>query len=441
MAIGSSVVLLLGGCASSSGIARSPSRSRRRASALDAGAAPTPRRSPPIGGASSAMPLDDLVERALAGNPTLKIAQARLERAQAAVAGAQAAAGPQVDGELDVTRQPSAPPASFRRRWAARSALLGTASSRLVGARLLRPQPRRARGGHRRRARRAGRRARRRASCSRATSRAPTCSSAACSSSARSLQRALAQREEMLSLISQRVWPGWTPPSNCARARARARDAPADRSSSTSRSRWRATRSPRSPPSRPTALDGLARGCASCRRCRCRPRCRPTCSAAAPTSSRRAGASRPRAGDVHERQGAVLSEHQPDRRSSASSSSAWTGSSGRQRAVRRRPGDPPADLRRRPAARQSARPDRRPRRRGRELQRARARRGARRRRPDQLAALDRAPAGASRRRRRPPPRRPTTSPLQRYRAGLGTYLTVLTAETNVLDPAPSRPPT
>lgn len=49
--------------------------------------------------------LDRLVDRALAGNPSLKAAQARIDRAGALVAGAQAAAGPQVNGGLDVTRQ------------------------------------------------------------------------------------------------------------------------------------------------------------------------------------------------------------------------------------------------------------------------------------------------------------------------------------------------
>jgi NodT family efflux transporter outer membrane factor (OMF) lipoprotein len=49
--------------------------------------------------------LDALIERALAANPSLKLAQARLARAQAVAAGAQAADGPQLNAELDVTRQ------------------------------------------------------------------------------------------------------------------------------------------------------------------------------------------------------------------------------------------------------------------------------------------------------------------------------------------------
>jgi NodT family efflux transporter outer membrane factor (OMF) lipoprotein len=49
--------------------------------------------------------LDALMQRALADNPSLKTVQARAERAAAAVAGAEAAAGPRVDGSFDATRQ------------------------------------------------------------------------------------------------------------------------------------------------------------------------------------------------------------------------------------------------------------------------------------------------------------------------------------------------
>lgn len=50
-------------------------------------------------------PLDVLVDKALAGSPTLGQAQARLLRAQALVAGAGALAGPQVNAALDATTQ------------------------------------------------------------------------------------------------------------------------------------------------------------------------------------------------------------------------------------------------------------------------------------------------------------------------------------------------
>ena len=49
--------------------------------------------------------LNGLVERALAGNPGLKLVQIRIARAEAAVTGQQANAGPQVNGTLDITRQ------------------------------------------------------------------------------------------------------------------------------------------------------------------------------------------------------------------------------------------------------------------------------------------------------------------------------------------------
>jgi NodT family efflux transporter outer membrane factor (OMF) lipoprotein len=49
--------------------------------------------------------LDALMQRALADSPSLKTLQARAERAAAAVAGAEAAEGPRVDGSFDATRQ------------------------------------------------------------------------------------------------------------------------------------------------------------------------------------------------------------------------------------------------------------------------------------------------------------------------------------------------
>ncbi len=103
-AIAASVVLTLGGCASSAGIAPVAQPIAPRSVGLDAGPA-APSLAEDWWRSFGDAVLTDLVERALAGNPSLKIAQARLERAQAAVAGAQAADGLQVTGELDVTRQ------------------------------------------------------------------------------------------------------------------------------------------------------------------------------------------------------------------------------------------------------------------------------------------------------------------------------------------------
>jgi NodT family efflux transporter outer membrane factor (OMF) lipoprotein len=49
--------------------------------------------------------LNDLVARALSGNPSLKVAQARLARAEAVVAGSKGAEGLQINGAVDITRQ------------------------------------------------------------------------------------------------------------------------------------------------------------------------------------------------------------------------------------------------------------------------------------------------------------------------------------------------
>lgn len=110
VALASSVVLTLGGCASSAGIAPSAHPIAPAAVGLDASvttttATATPALAPDWWHAFGDTGLDDLITRALAGNPSLRVAQARLARAQAVVAGAQAADGPQVNGSLDVTRQ------------------------------------------------------------------------------------------------------------------------------------------------------------------------------------------------------------------------------------------------------------------------------------------------------------------------------------------------
>ncbi|KQW37035.1 efflux transporter outer membrane subunit [Rhizobacter sp. Root404] len=106
VAIASSVVLTLGGCASSAGIAPIAQTIAPASVGLDANAATG---AVPLAAdwwhAFGDSTLDGLVERALAGNPSLKVAQARLERAQAAIAGAQSADGLKVNGEFDATRQ------------------------------------------------------------------------------------------------------------------------------------------------------------------------------------------------------------------------------------------------------------------------------------------------------------------------------------------------
>ena len=105
VAVASSVVLTLGGCASSAGIAPSAHPIAPASAGLDANPAATPALAADWWHAFGDAGLNDLVARALADNPSLKVAQTRLARAQAVVAGAQSADGPQLNGSLDVTRQ------------------------------------------------------------------------------------------------------------------------------------------------------------------------------------------------------------------------------------------------------------------------------------------------------------------------------------------------
>ncbi len=104
LAIASSVVLTLGGCASSAGIASTAQTIAPIRIGLDPAAA-VPAVAVDWWRSFGDPAMTGLVERALADNPSLKVAQARLARAEAAVSGAQAADGPQLNGSLDVTRQ------------------------------------------------------------------------------------------------------------------------------------------------------------------------------------------------------------------------------------------------------------------------------------------------------------------------------------------------
>lgn len=97
-------LLALGGCASGSGI----SRTAQPLAPASVGLAPGP--AAPAIAAEWWRGFDDpaltgLVERALAGNPSLKAAQARIARARAATEGARATAGPQLNATLDSTRE------------------------------------------------------------------------------------------------------------------------------------------------------------------------------------------------------------------------------------------------------------------------------------------------------------------------------------------------
>lgn len=104
VALASSLVLTLAGCASTEGIAPPAAKSVSPAALGVSEVAAAPVAANWWLGFGDAT-LSELVERALAGNPSLKAAQARLARSQAAVDSAHAAQGLQVNGALDLTRQ------------------------------------------------------------------------------------------------------------------------------------------------------------------------------------------------------------------------------------------------------------------------------------------------------------------------------------------------
>ncbi len=244
--------------------------------------------------------LHALIERALAGNPSLASRRRAWRAPQAAADGADARRRPQVNG--DGRRDPPAlqrerhlPAAAGRLDAHQRHA----AGRRALGARLLRPQPRRARGGDRHASGPRRPTCRPRASCWPATSRAATCSWPACSSSARSRSARWRSATKRWRWSASACRPASTPALELrqgegALPEARQQIEALDEQIALARHALAAlTAQP------PDALDALvAAPDAGCSRCRCRPRCRPTCSAAAPTSRPRAGASRPRRSDM-----------------------------------------------------------------------------------------------------------------------------------------------
>lgn len=97
-------IAMLAGCATHADI--QPVATRLPAASL--GLAPevtTPQADPPWWRAFGDPQLDALVERALQDHPDLKVAQTRIARAQAGVELAGATSSPQVQGSLDLTRQ------------------------------------------------------------------------------------------------------------------------------------------------------------------------------------------------------------------------------------------------------------------------------------------------------------------------------------------------
>jgi NodT family efflux transporter outer membrane factor (OMF) lipoprotein len=103
LALASSAVLTLSGCASSAGIASKAASVET--STLGLGDKPAPALAADWWRELGDAPLTALVERALAGSPNLRLAQTRVERAQAAASSLQANEGLQVNGGADWTRE------------------------------------------------------------------------------------------------------------------------------------------------------------------------------------------------------------------------------------------------------------------------------------------------------------------------------------------------
>jgi NodT family efflux transporter outer membrane factor (OMF) lipoprotein len=105
IALTSTVVIALAGCADASGIAAKSTLIEP----AKVGVAATAPAAPVIAadwwrGFGDAT-LDDLIEKAVAGSPSLRVAQARIARAAANAGVAHAAEGPQLNGEVDASRQ------------------------------------------------------------------------------------------------------------------------------------------------------------------------------------------------------------------------------------------------------------------------------------------------------------------------------------------------
>lgn len=100
---GLAAALVLAGCASTKGIA--PESTLRDAAVPGASAQVVPQVSAQWWREFGDAQLDTLVQEALSGNPSLGVARARLRRAQAATELANAAKLPQVNGTLEITHQ------------------------------------------------------------------------------------------------------------------------------------------------------------------------------------------------------------------------------------------------------------------------------------------------------------------------------------------------
>ena len=393
-ALSSSVVLLLGGCASPAGIAPQT----KILTPAQIGLATSTDAQPGIAadwwrGFGDAA-LDTLVERALTDSPSLQIVQARLARSSAGVAAEQANVGLQANGSFEATRQRFSansiypPPLGgsvlttaslqtavsweadfFGRHRAAIEAAVGTeraTQADLQAARTLL----------------ASQVARAYVQLGRLFDQRTV------------TQRALAQREEILALIRQRVQGGLDTnvelrQGEAALTEVRQQVEQIDEQITLARHALAALTA--QPPARWPAWCRAAFG-----RCHCPTACPPTCSA------RRAdiAAARWRIEAAGSDMDSLRAAFYPNINLGAFVGLSSIGLDDLLKAGSQQygvgPGPASADLRQRPPARQPARQGRRPRRRDRAAYNgAVGRRRARRRRPDRLVALDRAPAGAA----------------------------------------------
>ncbi|MDE2369052.1 MAG: efflux transporter outer membrane subunit [Burkholderiales bacterium] len=105
LSLASAALLTLGGCASHAGIETRASAITPAAAGIAASAPAAPALAADWWRGFGDPALDALVERALADQPSLKVAAARVERARAAVAVAQSADGPHLNGSASIDRE------------------------------------------------------------------------------------------------------------------------------------------------------------------------------------------------------------------------------------------------------------------------------------------------------------------------------------------------
>jgi len=131
VAVASMIVMALAGCVSTEGIASKAVLATPAALGADATVAAAPVAADWWLGFDDPV-LADLIARATAGNPSLRVAAARAARASANVGSVQSLDGPQLNGQLDASRQLFSenssypPPLAGSQRWTATAQLNGS---------------------------------------------------------------------------------------------------------------------------------------------------------------------------------------------------------------------------------------------------------------------------------------------------------------------------